>query len=285
MGGDPQAPTSNETTSAMLQAYTEYFPDLLKINAENILPTELAKLEASRKTLPEYNALQQAAYDAYGPLMADTANRIADTQAKAQAQTDLDILRGAGRDVVLAGTEAQRLADPEYYETRGRVSGGLGRLFDSIDLTGAPSSGEVEQMNRALAQENTRRGTRNAPSMSEALGNALTFGTAQRQRENEAKGQLGAAIGLGTGFLPASQSGVDAFKVATGKTSMPNAGDSKFQGVNQQIGSETFGAGNNFFNNLSSIKQTEMDVNSRRRDSLDRFNETFGSVMSGIGSL
>lgn len=105
------------------------------------------------------------------------------------------------------------------------------------------------------------------------------------QRDNEAKGQLGAAIGLGTGFLPASQSGVDAFKVATGKTSMPNAGDSKFQGVNQQIGSETFGAGNNFFNNLSSIKQTEMDVNSRRRDSLDRFNETFGSVMSGIGSL
>jgi hypothetical protein len=28
-----------------------------------------------------------------------------------------------------------------------------------------------------------------------------------------------------------------------------------------------------------------MDINSRRRDSLDRFNETFSSTMSGIGSL
>lgn len=274
MGGDPQAPSSGETTAAMLEAYTKYFPELMKINAENILPTELAKVEAAKQTTPAYNQLQATAYDAYGPLMADTANRIAASQAKSSAQSDLDILKGTGRELVTAGVDAQRAADPEYYQIRSRVGTGLGQLMDSIDLSGAPSGGETEQMNRALAQEGSRRGTLNTPSMTEALGNALTFGTAQRQRENEAKGQLGAAIGLGTGFLPAAQSGVDAFKVATGKTSMPNAGDSKFQGVNQGIGADTFGAGNSFMNNLTGIKQSEMDVNSRRRDALDRFNQT-----------
>lgn len=280
MGDDP-APATGESTEEMLSAYAKHFPELMKINAANILPTELAKLVAARETTPAYNQIQQAAYDAYGPLMADTANRIAASQAKSQAQTDLDILRGTGRDLVLAGTETQKIADPEYYETRGRVSGGLGRLFDSIDLTGAPSGGETEEMNRAMAQENTRRGTHNVPSMSEALGNALTFGQAQTAREDKAKGQLGAAIGLGTGFLPTAQSGVDAFKIATGKTSMPNAGDSKFQGVNQGIGSETFGTGNSFMNNINQLRLQENDINANRRDILDRMNE----VGHALGSL
>jgi hypothetical protein len=285
MGGDPQTQPAGESTGSMLEAYTQYFPELMKISSQNILPTELAKVEASKQTAPGYAQLQKQLYDDYGPLMADTANRIASQQAKSQAQTDLDILRGTGKDLVSAGVDAQKVADPEYYGTRSRVSSGLGQLMDSIDLSGKASGGETEEMNRALAQEGSRRGTLNTPSMTEALGNALTFGQAQTARQDKAKGQLGAAIGLGTGFLPAAQSGVDAFKVATGKTSMPNAGDSKFQGVNQGIGSETFGAGNNFFNNLSSIKQTEMDINSKRRDSLDRVNEVIGSTSSLIGSL
>jgi hypothetical protein len=285
MGSDPVAPSTGESSEEMLQAYARHFPELMKISSQNILPTELAKLEAAKATAPAYNQLQATAYDAYGPLMADTANRIAASQAKSSAQTDLDILRGTGKDLVSAGVDAQKIADPEYYGTRSRVSGGIGQLMDSIDLSGKASGGETEEMNRAMAQEGSRRGTLNTPSMTEALGNALTFGQAQTARQDKAKGQLGAAIGLGTGFLPAAQSSVDAFKVATGKTSMPNAGDSKFQGVNQGIGSETFGAGNNFFNNLSSIKQTEMDINSKRRDSLDRVNEVIGSTSSLIGSL
>jgi hypothetical protein len=285
MGSDPVAPSTGESSEEMLQAYAKHFPELMRISSENILPVELAKLNAAKATTDGYNKLQSEAYNAYGPLMAETANKIAAGQAASQAQSDLDILKGTGKDLVTAGVDAQKIADPEYYQTRSRISGGLGQLMDSIDLTGKPSGGETEQMNRAMAQEGTRRGTLNTPSMTEALGSALTFGNAQRQRENEAKGQLGAAIGLGTGFLPAAQSGVDAFKVATGKTSMPNAGDSKFQGVNQGIGAETFGAGNSFMNNLTGLRQSEMDINSRRRDSLDRFNETFSSTMSGIGSL
>jgi hypothetical protein len=136
------------------------------------------------------------------------------------------------------------------------------------------SGGEEEQLNRSLARENANRGILNTPSQTAALSNAMTFGDARYNRQNQAKGQLAQALGVGNQFLPAANSGMDVFKVATGKTSMPNAGDSKFTGVNQNIGSDVMGQGSSFMNNLTQLKGQEMDINANRRDILDRMNET-----------
>lgn len=272
--GDPKAPSSNESTEAMLNAYTKYFPDLLKINQENIVPNEQAKLEANKAISPEYAALQNQLYKLYGPQLAATSDQINASSAKSSAQSDLDVLRGPGKDLVAEALKTAREADPEYYKSREQVGGRLSDLLGSIDLSGKLSGGEEEQLSRSLARENSNRGLLNTPSQTAALSNAMTFGDARYGRQNQAKGQLAQALGIGTQFLPASNSGIDVFKVATGKTSMPNAGDSKFQGVNQNIGSDVAGQGTSFMNNLTQLKGQEMDINSNRRDLLDRMNET-----------
>jgi len=278
--GDPKAPPVSNSVNEDLNAYIAHFPELMKLNAESILPTEQAKLTAAQATDPGYNALQQQMYDTYGPLYGDTANRIAAAQAQSQSQSDLNILKGTGKEIIPAAVEAQKLADPEYYKQRENVSGGLSKLFDSIDLSGKLSGGEEEAMNRAIAQENQKRGIATAPSQTAALKNAVTFGNETYNRQNTAKSQLGAALGLGTNFLPTSQSGMDVFKVATGKSSMPNAGDAKFQGVNSNLGQDVMSTGNNLLNNINSLRAQENDINANRRDLLDRANETTNSIGS-----
>jgi hypothetical protein len=279
--GDDRAPTPGESTDQELAAYTKYFPELMQINAANILPQEQAKLAATQAVSPGYSKLQQELYSTYGPLLAQTGNKIAADQAQSTAESDLNVVKGTGRDLVKEAIDTQKLADPEYYKAREQVGGRLGDLLGSIDLNGKLSGGETEALSRGQAQQNQQRGILTNPSQTAAISNALTFGNAQHQRESEAKGQLASALNVGNQFLPASQSGVDVFKVATGKTSMPNAGDSKFTGVQQGVGDITSQTGNNFLNNINQLTQQQNDINANRRDVLDRMNE----VGHALGSL
>lgn len=272
--GDDNPATTNESTDAVLEAYAKHFPDLMKINQENIIPNEQAKLEANKAVSPEYAALQNQLYKLYGPQLAATSDQINAASAKSSAQSDLDVLKGPGKDLVAEALKTAREADPEYYKSREQVGGRLSDLLGSIDLSGKLSGGEEESLNRSLSRENANRGLLNTPSQTAALSNAMTFGDARYNRQNQAKGQLAQALGIGTQFLPASNSGIDVFKVATGKTSMPNAGDSKFQGVNQNIGADVSATGNNFLNQVTSLRQQELQSTDQRRDLLDRMNET-----------
>lgn len=273
--GDTRAQTSSESTAEMLKAYTQYFPDLLKINQENILPNEQAKLAANEAVSPEYLALQNQLYKLYGPDLAATSDKINANSAKSAAESDLALLQGPGKDLVTEALNQARAADPEYYKVREQAGGRIGDLLNSIDLSGKLSPGEEEQLTRSLNRENASRGLLNTPSQTAALSNAMTFGDNIYNRQNTAKGQLAQALQVGTGFLPASQSGIDPFKVATGKTSTnTSAADSKFTGVNQNIGADITGQSNSFLNNLTQLKDTAMNINANRRDALDRMNET-----------
>lgn len=279
--GDAPAPSTGESTEETIQAFTKNFPELMRITNEGILPSERAKLEASQAVSPDYSRLQARLFEELGPMLGATSDKIAANQAKSTAESDLSVLRGPGRDLVRESLNVSREADPEYYATREKVGGRLGDLLDSIDLSGSLSGGEREEMNRAQAQEGARRGTGTSPSQTAALANALQFGQASYNRQNNAKNQLGQAIGLGTAYLPTAQSGVDPFMVATGKSSRPNAGEGKFTGVQSGVGDNAFGAGNNFMNNITSMRQQENDINANRRDWMDKVNEG----VTALGSL
>lgn len=282
MGGDPQAPTPNESMEQVLKAYQDNLPGFLQTANTNILPTERAKLQAAQATGPGYAALQQQLYDTFGPAMSATGSKILEDQALAQAATDSKVLAGPGKELITQALEAQKLADPEYYKTRELASNRLGDLLGSIDLSGGLSKGENESISRRLAQENQARGTAIAPSQTDVVSGALKFGQAGRQREVENKNLLNSALQTANQAIPAFKSGTDVFQVATGKPSQANPGDNKFVGANQNLGQDTFNSANNLLNNATQLQNTAMDVNSKRRDSLDRFNETFSST---IGSL
>ncbi len=279
---DPHPASTPESMASVLKAYQDTLPAFMQTANQNVLPTEQAKLNAAQQTSPGWAQLQADIFKNVGPLLAQTGSDISSQNALNQAKSDSAVLAGPGKDVVTQALELQKLSDPEYYKGRTDVSNNLSRLFDSIDLSGNLSGGETEALRRGLASESNARGTTTSPSMSETLAGAQKYGFAAKERQDQAKTQLGQALSVATGALPAMKSGTDVFQVATGRPSSNNTGDNKFLGVNQNVGSEAFGSANNIFNSANQMKLNENQIESERRDGLDRFNETFSST---IGSL
>jgi hypothetical protein len=282
MGGDPPAPPPNESTAEMFGAFQNAFPNILRIQNEGIVPSAEAQLKANQAVAPGLAALQAQLYGAYGPQMARTADQINAQSQEAQAKSDLGVVGGTGRKLVEEALTTQKLADPEFYKTRESTAGNLEKLFNSINLDGGLSAGENEAISRGLAQQNQSRGIAGNPSQTATVEGAMKFGGAQRAREAQAKDQLTMALQTANQALPAMKSGVDVFQVATGRSSMPNAGDSKFTGVDTSLGNAANQVGANVLNQVGGLVQQKNQINADRRDGLDRFNETFSSV---IGSL
>lgn len=280
MGADAPAPAPQESTAKMLDAYVKSFPDLLNITNQGAVPAAQAQLAANQATAPGLAALQAELYKAYGPSLGATADTIAANSAKSQAGSDLAVLQGPGSQLVKTADQLQREQDPEYYAARTATGNRLSDLYNSIDLSGRLSGGETEAINRSLARDNTNRGIPlNTPDQTSTVANAMTFGQAGYNRKLQAQDTLGKALSVGTGFLPASKSNVDVLQVGTGRASAPNAGDSKFTGVDTSLGSSAQGLGNNLLGQIGSITTQANDINSKRRDQLDRFNNTFSSIV------
>ncbi len=280
--GDAPAPAANESMANVLQAYQQNLPGFLSTANANILPSEQARLNAAQTISPGYARLNAQLFDEIAPQLSQTGSNIARQEALNQAQTDAAVLAGPGADVVRQQNILQREIDPEYYAQRTNTSNNLSRLFDSIDLSGGLSGGETEAIRRGLAQEGQARGTSTSPSMTETVANATTYGAAANDRRNQARSQLTSALNTATGALPAMRSGTDAFQVATGRSSQPNSGNSQFTGVNQNLGQSTDAMANNVLNSATGLATQQNEINANRRDGLDRFNETWSSV---IGSL
>jgi hypothetical protein len=281
VNGDPAPSNAIESTDIMMQALQKNLPGLGRVMGENILPFEQAKLAASEITSPRQAELQANLYDKYGQRLNDTGNQIARNNALAQAETDKQVLAGPGKELIASALEAQRVADPEYFKTRETMAPALEKLIGSYDLTGGLSAGENAAMERSVNQGNVARGTATAPSNIATVQNAVQFGDATRRRQQENQAGMANALNVGTGFLPASRTGFDPFRVATGKSSGANTGENKLTGP-MQVGQDTMAMGNNMFNQIAATHNNAANINAQRRDGLDRFNETFSSTVGSV---
>lgn len=264
MGGDPPATPVGESTAEMLQAYLGALPKLLSA-------TENAQLKSSQITSPAYQALQNQLYQTFGPGLAKTSSDIEAQNALRQAQSDLAVVSGPGRDLVKEALVSQKLVDPEYYAGRGALGESLLSLLSGLNPNGL-SSGEREEITRSNAQQDVARGNLNTPSATATTENAMNFGNALNAKRTNIANILGTAGGI----LPALQSGTDVYQVATGKPSTSNLGDSKFSGV--KTNTET---GTNLLSSLSGLTSQSNELEANRRDNLDRVMQGFG----GVGSL
>lgn len=279
--GDPAPSNAIESTDIMMQALQKNLPGLTQVTAQNILPYEQAKIDASKVISPQQMDLQTQLYDTYGQRLNNIGNEIARTNAISQAETDKQVLEGPGKELISSALAAQRVADPEYFRTREAMAPALEKLIGSYDLTGGLSAGENAAMERSVNQGNAARGVATAPSNIATVQNAVQFGDATRRRQQENQAGLANALNVGTGFLPASRTGFDPFKVATGKTSGANTGENKFTGT-QQVGADTMGMSTNMFNQIANTHNNAANINAQRRDGLDRFNETFSSTVGSV---
>lgn len=273
MGGDSPAPTVQETTGQMLQAYEKNLPGFMKSVNTQILPNELAQLASSQATSPAYAALQAQILNTSGRDLNRIGNEIQRENQRYSVGTDLDTLNNGVMDLVSRSVDAAKLADPEYYKTRAD----LGSALQGLLATGEGLSGSGrEEVARGLSRMNQSTGNANSNSQINTVDNAMAFGKAGQDRFNQ-------ILQNATAALPTLKSGMDANMIATGKQSLiQNTGDAKFIGAKQGAGEQAMGFGNNLLGQVGDTARQANQINANRRTGWDR---TLGAVSSITGSI
>lgn len=278
-GGDPPAPTASETTAAQLQAYTQYLPGLFEVLRPEQQKAEQATLDLQREFQPQLADLNVELLKQYGPEYNQVGADLARQNQQLQAENDLAILQGTGRDVITAATEAQRLADPEFYKTREVTSKAYQDLVNSYDLSGL-SPTEAANIERMTNRSNSRGGVAGVGSPSTTTANAFAFDDKLQQK----KSNLANVLNMYGNFQQGNRSGVDTFQLTTGKPSVGAYNQNLFQGV-QPFGNasaEASGTANNFLAQTGENARQTNTINANRRDTLDRVNETQQAVGSWL---
>lgn len=277
--GDPPPQGTYETTRQMLEAFTQYLPQLIQgVNAQT-KPTAQAQLSADEAVSPGYAALQNQLYKKYGPEANKIGSDISSQNMLAQARNENATLVGPGGDLAKNALSLERTIDPEFFNQRGQLDNSLSRLQNSIDLDGNLGGGSRAEIERSLNRDNSSKGNDN-PSNINTVQNALRFGQAGEARKNQQQQALTSVINIGAGYLPASRAGIDPLQVAIGRSSSGNTGDQRLQANQQGTGANANQTANNFLGQIGQFSTQRNDIESRRRDSLDRTNETLSSLPS-----
>lgn len=272
--GDEAAPPTGESTAKIMEALTQYLPAYSQVVNAQKLPTAQADLGVSQAVSPAYAQLMQELYSQYGPGLAKTGSELERINRLGAAGTDVEILQGPGKELVSSAQALDRALNPEYYNTRAAAAGKLGELLGSINLN-APNP-EAE---RLVSQEAARTGNVATPSATSTVSNALSFGNELQKRRSA----LGQAISIGSQFLPSAVSQFNPVQTALGRPST-NTGISQFTGVQGPSG-QSAAQGSDLLGNISALRQQQNQINSQRRDVLDRLNEVSSTIGSVAGSI
>ena len=113
--------------------------------------------------------------------------------------------------------------------------------------------------------------------------NAMAFGQAGEARKQAKQAAIAGAVNTATSFLPAAKSGVDAFQMTTGKPAVTNTGEARLGGTSD-AGSQAWNTGSQMWGGLTTLKGQENQIESQRRDAIDRGTQIADSVANVVGA-
>ena len=279
VNGSPVIPNTQESMESVMKAYRE-----------NIIPMIQQQVAAARQYEPEMQKLREEIspreqqlnadlYRQFGPQFARTGSDIARQNAQAQAETDLGIVSGTGRELVREAMRTQKEADPEAYRARELALQNLEQLQGSLTDPNAGLSGaERAEIDRSLARENYARGTGATPTATSTVSNAMAFGGAGEARKQQRQSAIANAAQLAAGAVQPLSSRIDTFQLTTGRPSV-NQGEARTGGA-REVGQESNAMGMNLFGNASQMRQQENQLNAQRKTGLDQFTQVMGSMPS-----
>ena len=277
--GSPVIPNTQESMESVMKAYRE-----------NIIPMIQQQVQAARQYEPEMQrlreeispreqALNARLYEQFGPEFARIGSDIARQNAQAQAETDLGIVSGTGRELVREAMRTQREADPEAYRARELALANLEQLQGSLTDPNAGLSGaERAEIDRSMARENFARGTGATPTATSTVSNAMAFGQAGEARKAQRQSAIANAAQLAAGAVQPLSSRIDTFQLTTGRPSV-NQGEARTGGA-REVGQESNAMGMNLFGNATQMRQQENQLNAQRKTGLDQFTQVMGSLPS-----
>jgi hypothetical protein len=280
MGGGPTYQNSQETTADMMKAWTQYMPELTRVTGENILPMELAQLQAQQQLAPQQAQLSYDLASQYLPQFTQLGVDQARQQAMGQAESDVALMAGPGRELAANTLAIQQILDPEFYKSRGQAGDALTSLFGSLDdPTTGLSGAEREEVTRTLARDNASRGNLDATQNS-TVEAAMQMGSAGQARKSQKQAAIGQAVQAAAGAMPAFRTGVDALQLTTGRPSTPNVGLGQFGGV-QQVGNNTMQLGSQLMQQTGTFAGNNQQNQATKKDTFDKF----GQVAGGLGAM
>lgn len=276
-GGDPPAPTTQESMDQILRAYTANMPAMIDAQAEAARRYEPEMMNLREQISPRQNQLDLELLQRFGPQFARVNQSIAGQNAMDQARNDLAVVTGPGRELVREAMVTQREADPEAYRARELAVEQLGRLNSSlVDPDAGLSGSERTEIDRSLARDNFSRGVGANPTATSTVANAMSFGQAGEARRNSRQNAIAEAAKISSGAVQPLSSRVDTFQLTTGRPA--------FQGPqgsgSREVGADTNQLGTNLLNNTTNVRQQENTINANRRDALDRVSQVMGSLPS-----
>lgn len=279
VNGSPVIPNTQESMESVMKAYRENIIPMIQqqVAAARQYEPEMQKLR--EEISPKEQALNKRLYEEFGPEFARIGSQIARQNAQAQAETDLGIVSGTGRELVREAMRTQKEADPEAYRARELALQNLEQLQGSLTDPNAGLSGaERAEIDRSLARENYARGTGATPTATSTVANAMAFGGAGEARKAQRQSAIANAAQLAAGAVQPLSSRIDTFQLTTGRPSV-NMGEARTGGA-REVGQESNAMGMNLFGNASQMRQQENQLNAQRKTGLDQFTQVMGSLPS-----
>ena len=282
MGQD--AVGSQESTDAMMQGYVKNIDDFLNATTRNVTPTEQALIDSRRIINPQQQQLDLDIARQFLPQFSELGVQQQGAEQMGRARNDVALLEGPGRDLVRANLEAQKLADPEYFRSRGSSADALEMLMDSLDDPNEGLSGsERAEIDRSIARTNSQRGLE-APTATSAVESAMNFGSAGAQRKSAKQDQIAKAMGATSAVMPSLRSGVDVLQLTTGRPSVANTGLQRF-GENQGVGNMATSMGGQLMGEIGQNTRQNQQINANRRTAFDSVMQTMNSTANLAGSI
>jgi hypothetical protein len=279
VNGTNVIPNTSESMESVMKAYRENLIPMIQNQISAAQSYEPAMQTLREQISPREQQLNADLYAKYGPQFAKTGSDIARQNAQAQAETDLGIVSGTGRDLVREAMKTQKEADPEAYRARELALQNLEQLQGSLtDPNSGLSGAERAEIDRSLARENFARGTGATPTATSTVSNAMAFGGAGEARKQQRQSAIANAAQLATGAVQPLSSRIDTFQMTTGRPSI-NQGEARTGGA-REVGQESNAMGMNLFGNASQMRQQENQLNAQRKTGLDQFTQVMGSMPS-----
>ena len=278
MGNKYTPPSPRETMAEEVRAIAQNYPDLVKAYTEQIIPIEQAKYEAARTMSPQQ---YQLTLD-NAPYLKQLAALDSDVKAQTQQReigSDVATLRGPGQQAITAAIEAEKMADPEFYRSRGLIGDKIAETLGASSATLSPT--ERAEMERSIA----RTDPRNSDSALNTAKNAMLFGKAGTAKANN----LANVVNQVTSNLPALRSGVDVYGIGTGRSGLTGGpAQQRFGQGYMAPGQEAFVGGADAFNKAHQ-SQLERDrlKNAATYTGLEAAtgaSNVFANMMSGLSS-
>lgn len=266
--------STQESMASILNALEQSLPGLSEVMRAEMPNYAKSEYDIAKEYSPKMAELQAKTMDKEGRELARVGRDLAKEEQLGASQNELDIIEGPGKELAKKAMELGREVDPEYYKSREAIGSAIEKSLGAIDPTKL-TPGEMEEINRGIGRNAYAVG-----SPSSTIANAMTFGSALKDRRQE----FSNAITSAASTLPGLKSGIDAFQAATQRSVMPNVGTAAYTGVQapgvqnaQQLGMGAMGTAGQMEAIRKQKEKSGFDV---AMQALDTGTKAIGNIMS-----